>query len=146
MYTFNLFGEPSLVFEGISYENHPPLKPTINGLGNGKPGIEYTFCINVSDPDNDILYVLWEWNDGTVSDWLGPFQTGVEVCESHAWNEEGTYMIKVTVRDEMGATATDNMDITIPRNRISYVKQISGFLSRFCNLFPIFQILIKGLR
>ena len=38
--------------------NQPPEATSINGPNSGKPGIEYTFCINLSDPDNDNLYVL----------------------------------------------------------------------------------------
>jgi hypothetical protein len=59
LYTFNLFGDPSVEIEGITIENLPPDKPTISGPNKGSPGKEYTYSIIASDPDDDTLY---GWN------------------------------------------------------------------------------------
>ncbi len=98
-------------------ENSPPDEPTIDGPNNGKPGVEYTYCIIASDPDEDSLYVRWDWDDGTGSDWLGPLQSGTEVCDSHIWNIKGTYTISVTVEDEHGEIVTAYKDVIIPKNK-----------------------------
>jgi hypothetical protein len=122
--------------------NNPPNIPIITGPNHGTPGIEYTFCINISDPDNDTLYVLWNWGDGTSSEWLGPYTSGTEVCDSHIWNKTGTFTISVTVIDENGESVTAYKEVTMPRNKnvIS-----SSSLLRFLEQFPILQLLLQQL-
>jgi len=125
--------------------NQPPDTPIIDGPNHGKPGVEYTYCINLSDPDNDSLFVFWDWGDGISTGWIGPYGSGEEVCASHAWNKKGTYTISVTVRDENGASVKAYMEVTIPRNRA-----IDNPLLRFFEghplLFKILQLLFKGLQ
>ena len=115
----------------VTIGNHPPDTPTIDGPNSGKPGIEYEFCIIASDPDDDALFVLWDWGDGTSSDWLGPIESGTEVCDFHSWNETGTYNISVTVRDEYGESVTVYKEITIPRTRSKINSLLYWFLERF---------------
>ena len=142
MFAFNLFGEPSLAIEGISLENLPPDKPTIDGPNTGIPGTEYEFCIIASDPDDDNLFVKWDWGDGTSSDWLGPYVSGTEVCDSHIWDTKGTYIVSVTVMDEDGASVTANKEVSIPRSRI-FNSFIHSFFERFPNVFPILHHILK---
>ncbi len=111
--------------------NNPPDKPTIAGPNSGKPEVEYIYCVNVSDPDDDSLYVLWDWGDGTGSAWLGPYVSGVEVCDSHTWNTKGTYTISVTVRDVHGASVTAYKEVTMPRNKATYNILYLWFLEGF---------------
>ena len=59
---------------------------------------EYTYTAMTTDPDGDQFYFKWDWDDGTESDWLGPYDeygTG-----NHAWEEAGTYYIKVKAIDD----------------------------------------------
>ena len=122
--------------------NNPPDTPTIDGPNGGKPGIDYEYCIIASDPDNDTLFVLWNWGDGTGSDWLGPLESGMDVCDSHSWNETGTYEISVTVRDEYGESVTAYKEVTIPRNKVASNNLFQWFLERFPFLGKIFLFLI----
>ncbi len=115
----------------IAGENQPPNIPTINGSTTGKPGIEYVYCINATDPDNDSLYILWEWSDGMSSGWLGPIASGEEVCESHIWNKTGTYTISVTLRDENGESVKAYLKVNIPRNRAVYNSLLLMLFKRF---------------
>ena len=129
-------------FKTYGKDNSPPDKPVIDGPNSGKPGIEYTFCINVTDPDgpdNDSLHVLWNWGDGTGSEWIGPFVSGMEVCDSHAWSEKGTYTIKATVRDEYGLTSTAILEIKISNPR-------TLACLRFADMFPVVQRILQLLR
>ena len=116
-------------------ENQPPNIPTINGSTTGKPGIEYVYCINATDPDNDALYILWEWSDGMSSGWIGPICSGEEVCESHNWNKTGPYTISVTLRDENGESVKAYLNVNIPRNRAVY----NSFILMLFKRFPILQ-------
>jgi hypothetical protein len=144
MYTFNLFGDPSLEIEGISLENNPPFKPTINGTNKGVPGTEYTFCIIAEDPENDSLFVKWDWGDGTSSELLGPIISGTEVCESHIWDEKDTYTISVTVEDEHGAEVRAYKEVIMPKTDI-YTFNFEWFFQRFPNAFPILRYIIDFL-
>jgi len=142
LYTFNLFGDPSLEIEGIITENLPPDKPTISGPNKGSPGKEYTYSIIASDPDDDILYVQWEWGDGTTSDWLGPFSSGAEVWNSHIWNDTGTVIISVTVEDEHGLSVTAYKEVMIPKSR-TINTFLQWIIERFPNAFPILRYILN---
>ncbi len=82
--------------------NQPPNEPTIDGPNYGQPGMSYTFCIEATDPDGDKIYCMWDWGDGTYTDWLGPFASGETNCADHGWIETGIYEIRVKVKDEYG--------------------------------------------
>jgi len=138
MFTFNLYGDPSLDIGGISLENSPPDKPTIEGPNEGKPGTEYTYCIVATDAENDSLYVKWDWDDGSSSDWLGPYESGTEVCDSHIWDEEDSYIISVTIEDEHGATVRAYKDVNIPRSRLLNAN-LQSIIERFLKEFPILK-------
>jgi hypothetical protein len=101
----------------VFIRNQPPNPTGIDGPDHGKLGVEYTYCINLSDPNNDSLFVLWDWGDGISTGWIGPFGSGEEVCDSHIWSKKGTYTISVTVKDIYGATVTVYKEISIPRNK-----------------------------
>ena len=142
MYTFNLFGDPSLDIRGIILENLPPDKPTIDGPNTGNPGTEYTYCIIASDPDEDTVYVMWDWGDGTISEWFGPLSSGTEVCDSHIWDEKGIYTVSVTVKDEHGLDATAYKDVWMQKSRT-----INSILPRVFksiqNAFPNLQYIFR---
>ena len=145
MYTFNLFGDPSLAIQGIIVENRFPDTPIIDGQNKGNPGTEYTYCITASDPDEDSLYVKWDWNDGTTSDWLGPFPSGSRVCDSHIWDTEGSYTVSVTVEDEHGLNVTAHKEVSIviiPRYRYLHNSHFFKMLERFPILFQILQFVL----
>jgi len=87
----------------IKVGNLPPQSSNITGPSYGKPGVEYTFCIDVIDSEGDQIYCMWNWGDGYFSDWLGPYNSGETICASHAWSEEGVYEIKVKLKDQYGS-------------------------------------------
>lgn len=124
-------------------ENQPPSGGNISGPAYGKPGVNYTFCISVSDPDGDTLWCLWDWGDGTDSGWVGPFASGQEICMTHAWTEEGVYEIRVKLKDEYGTESdwsevfTIVIDGTAPD--LSFLTPKQGWLYLFGKTrFPIF--------
>ncbi|KYK20776.1 hypothetical protein AYK24_03570 [Thermoplasmatales archaeon SG8-52-4] len=112
-------------------KNEPPNTPDIIGPNKGKPGVEYTFCINASDPDNDNLLVSWNWGDGTSTEWGGPYESGTEVWYSHIWNEKGTYTISVTIKDFHGETVTAYKEVIMLRNKLMKNPFLYNFFERF---------------
>jgi hypothetical protein len=78
----------------------PPATPvTPSGPILCEVGVEYTYATSTTDPENDPVYYKWDWGDGTVSDWLGPFNSGVVVTALHSWSVGDDYQIKVKAKD-----------------------------------------------
>ena len=42
---------------------------------------------------------MFDWGDGTMSEWLGPYPSGDDVEKSHIWTEFGDYEVKVIAKD-----------------------------------------------
>jgi subtilisin family serine protease len=107
-------------YKAIIGSNGPPDVFNIDGPTSGKPEEEYTYCIPaVTDPDGDDIHVYWEWGDGTNSGWLGPFESGQEVCENHSWDTKGTYTIQAKLKDELGAeSGWATLEVSIPRTSL----------------------------
>jgi hypothetical protein len=100
-------------------ENEPPEKPTITGPTDGKTGETYTYCLSpIVDPDGDDIFVFWDWGDNETSGWLGPYAPGQEICASHSWTAEGTYVIRAKVKDEFDAESDwAELAVTIPMHK-----------------------------
>jgi hypothetical protein len=83
--------------------SYPPYPPTVDGPANGKPEKEYEYTSVTTDPEVDQILYLFDWGDGTVSEWLGPYNSGEPVTASHAWPALGDYEIKVRAKDIEGS-------------------------------------------
>ena len=98
--------------------NSPPEKPsTPSGSTSGKTGVSYTYSSLTTDPESEQIYYFFDWDDGTDSGWVGPFNSG-DICqESHIWNAEGDYSVKVKAKDINDAESvwSDPLPITMPK-------------------------------
>jgi len=80
-----------------------PYSPTITGPIEGEVGEEYEFTFVTTDPlGSDIEYWI-DWGDGTVEEWMGPYESGEEVMAKHSWYEKGDYSIRVKARNDQNA-------------------------------------------
>lgn len=71
----------------------PP--PIINGPVNGWTNIEYLFWTDpIMIPDGDSFFCKWDWDDGTITEWLGPYASGSVIYASHRWTHQGIYEIR----------------------------------------------------
>jgi len=142
-FAFNLYGDPSLVYEGIIVEGKPE-KPIISGPPNGKIGEEYTYYSSSSDPDNDNIYYLFNWGDGSNSGWLGPYISSEECNASHIWNKKGKYEIKVRVKDVNGLISdwSDPLSVNMPKSTVIN-KQFFNFLQNHPIILQILQLLLQ---
>jgi len=94
-----------------------PNKPSISGPEEGNVGEELTFSTSSIDPYDKELSFLWEWGDGTQSDWLGPYDSGEIVSASYSWDEEGIYQVKVKAKnsDELESDWSNPFLVGIPK-------------------------------
>ena len=107
---------------------NPPNKPeTPTGPLFVKTGIEYTFTTSTNDPDGDALYYMWNWGDGTYSEWLSTNQA------SYSWEQQAKYNISVKAKDIYGAESdwSEPLAIRMPK---TYIYN------------PILQLLMKMLK
>jgi len=95
-------------------DNRPPNPPIITGPHYGKTNVEYTFFINMTDPEGGNGWIFLVWGDGTTSGWLGPyiFNNSVIVIKCK-WSQPGTYKILAKVKDTLGAESNWSEPFTI---------------------------------
>ncbi len=99
---FILFGDPTLT--KIRSDNNQPNKPDLpKGPIKIKINSEYNYSSISNDPDNDSIYYLFDWGDGTYSGWLGLYESGESCVATNSWNEKGTFELKVKTKDIWGA-------------------------------------------
>ena len=97
---------------------HRPDAPSIKGPSEGITGESYKFSATTNEPDGENIYYFFDWEDGTDSGWLGPFDSGETVNVTHIWNKQNNYYVKVRAKDEHGITSDwGTLKINIPRNR-----------------------------
>lgn len=89
--------------------NKPPTIPVAPaGDSTGFVGQPYTFSTVSFDANDeqggneDKISYQWDWGDGTISEWMGSFSSGVTVTASHSWAGTGNYNIKVKAKDLNG--------------------------------------------
>ncbi|MFH1013769.1 MAG: PKD domain-containing protein, partial [Thermoplasmatota archaeon] len=99
--------------------NSAPIKPTISGPSSGRTGRSYTYSSTTTDPESDQIYYWFDWADGTNSDWIGPYTSGQTASMSHTWSAQGSYSIKVKVKDVLGLESvwSDPLPISMPQTR-----------------------------
>lgn len=126
-------------------DNEPPEVIDLDGPTEGVIGEEYTYCVTAIDPDYDSMYINWNWDDGNTTDWLGPYESGQEICETHIWDEKETYTIEVTVKDEHGAEEKANLEVTIPRNRSLQYQVLHNFIEKLLHRYSILKIILYNI-
>jgi peptidase C25-like protein len=123
----HLFGDPSLRITDASL---PPLKPNPPlGPSSGKPNVDYEFSTTTIDPDNNEIYYLFNWDDNTSTNWIGPYASGTTCSITHSWNTKDSYQIRVKAKDSNGMQSewSDPLNIILPKNRF-YFKDILAYL------------------
>jgi len=101
----------------VSIDNDPPNKPNIpSGSTFCKVGISYSYSSSTTDPNGDRIYYMFDWDDGTNSEWIGPYNSDQLVSISHIWQNKGTYKIKIKAKDEYGEESvwSDPLAISMP--------------------------------
>jgi hypothetical protein len=123
----------------ISLFQSPDTPSRPEGPSSGEPGIEYTYSTSSSDPDEDPLYYLFDWGDGTDTGWLGPYNSSEVVYATHIWDSKGSFNIKVKAMDIHGLESewSESFSLNLPRNKLAYppIIQLIQWLGDSFSLF-----------
>lgn len=115
-------------FFNVSIGNQPPNVPTITGETNGKAGVEYSYTFITNDPDGNNIYYYIDWNDGSNTNWLGPFKSGEKIEVNHIWNSDGAYNFKVKAKDTFDQESKwGTLEVNVPKNKRSTIYQFPLF-------------------
>jgi len=101
----------------VIVRNEEPLIPSRPmGESKGKAGQSYAFTTSTEDPNADDVYYRWDWGDGTLSEWMGPYPSNATCQTEHDWQEKGQYAIRVMAKDTMGAESawSEPFVVTMP--------------------------------
>ena len=130
----------------VSVVNNEPDKPSKpSGPKNGKTGQNYTYSTKTFDEDDDKVYFQWDWDDGTTSDWEGPYYSGETIESTHTWTKAGNYQVKVKSKDihDYESDWSDPLSVNIPRYRSNIRDLMLRIIEHFQNTFPIFNFLLR---
>jgi len=115
--------------------NNPPENPGIpEGPDTGKLFIEHTYTTISTDIDGDMVYYLFDWGDGSHSNWVGPYNSGESAQASHTWTQSGNYRVKVKSKDIHGIQSgwSEGFTTSQPRNRVFDLSLIlKSFFEKF---------------
>ena len=135
-----LFLNFDFCFKTYSYGgNLPPNIPTINGSISGKAGTKYGYEIYTIDPEENDVYYLIDWGDGTTSEWLGPYNSGEVTHFNHSWEEKDGYTLKVKSKDIFGDKSDwATLEISMSKNKLINTPFLN-FLEEHPCMFPILR-------
>jgi hypothetical protein len=142
-----VYSHTRLINEALSIlePNVPPEKPeTPSGPSSGNTGTLYTYTSNAIDPDNDEIYYLWDWNDGTDSGWLGPYNSGDSCEQEKSWASKGNYEIRIKAKDVYGLESvwSDPLPISMPKNKAINTPFLR-FLENHPRMFPLLRQILN---
>ncbi|MFE3845407.1 hypothetical protein ACFL1L_00915 [Thermoplasmatota archaeon] len=131
------------VFFGYLGSNTPPDKPAKpTGPAKGTAGIYYNYSTSATDLDNDFICYNFSWGDGTYNEIYYNYP-GELVTISHNWSVDGTYSLRVKVRDSIGARTwsdwSDPLEVSMPKSYNQIPKILLWLFERFPFLQPYFS-------
>jgi hypothetical protein len=110
----------------------------------GHPDEEYDYTFSSVDPEDSDVYFYINWGDGTIEEWIGPYDSGEEVTLGHTWSEKGTYTITIKAKDLFGAISEEEtLEISMPKSKsFKIILNLQWLLERF----PLLQMILDVLR
>jgi hypothetical protein len=118
LYDYN--NTANFCIKGLSISSEPksPIKPnTPSGPSDGNLDVELSFSTSTIDPSDSELYYQWDWGDGEISGWIGPYYSGESSDSTHSWSNKGIYIIKVKAKNQYDLESlwSDPFIICIPK-------------------------------
>jgi hypothetical protein len=117
-----------MAFYLTGHLNIPPSSPLIHGPTDGVVNIGYDFWTDpITDPSGDSLCIRWDWDDGNITDWLGPYSSGSMASASHSWTQGGIYEVRAQLNGIGGESNwSEPHTITIVQNQTPSTPLITG--------------------
>jgi len=132
-------------------DNQEPNQPSRpDGELNGDTKKTYTYTSIATDPEGDQIYYFFDWDDGSTSEWVGPYESGEMGSASHKWSNKDTYDIRVKAKDknfEDVSVWSDPLSVSMPKNKAfnrPFITLLQNFLQKYPNIFPFLRLLLQG--
>ncbi len=107
-------------------QNIPPEPPsTPAGQTTGYHATTYAYTTSSTDSDTDDVYYQFDWGDGTMSSWLGPYSSGQTIQTSYLWHTPGLYLVKVQSKDITGQQSTWSSPLSVEMQNRAPAQPIS---------------------
>jgi len=136
------YGEGVSLLGRVTNMNYPPNLPNIDGPSSGKAGEKHIYMISSTDPEEDIVYYYIDWGDESNSGWLGPYDSGYAINQSHTWYLKDTYIIKVKAKDSNEQESDwATLEVSMPKNKAINTPFLD-FLENHLHIFPILRHLL----
>jgi len=138
----HMFGDPTLAIGEESLAPNTPDAP--EGSSSGNTGTSYTYSASTTDPEGDQISYLFDWGDGTFSEWTSLKNSGQTVSTNHIWQSDGSYQIRVKAKDVHGIQSewSDPLPITMPYSYNPMHQFFEWLFERFPNAFPLLRQLM----
>lgn len=138
------WGDPQGIDPATTYiYSRAPAKPsTPAGQAQGGINKPYTYTSSATDPDDNQVYLQFDWGDGTASAWVGPYASGATGNATHTWTTKGYYQVKVKAKDIHGVEGpwSDPLPIQMPvTNTYHQTPLLVRFLEHHPHLFPLLR-------
>jgi len=105
------------------------------------------YSTHTTDPESDGIFYMWDWGDGNISAWIGPYASGSIAAAQKSWAAKGTYSVKVKAKDVNGHETnwSDPLIVTMPLN-LPLIERFGNFFEQFFpHLYHFFEMLLKNL-
>jgi hypothetical protein len=148
MYTICLFvydiTDQVSLDQAVVIKNSAPSKPELSGPTRCIIEEKYSFNISSVDSNSDEINFYVEWDDGSIEEWIGPYDSGEIVKVKHNWSEKGIYNIRAKARDVYGAESDwATLEITTPKNKATECPILSFFFEKYIHSFPMFEKILN---
>jgi hypothetical protein len=102
--------EASVNFSIIAEGSYVPAAPS--GPEEGYLDVEYEYSVYTTNPD---AYWMFDWGDGTYSDWLSIEESENSITQSHSWSSIGTYQVRVKFKNDFfpDGVWSESLEVTI---------------------------------
>jgi hypothetical protein len=79
------------------------------------------YNISTQDADVDDLSYYIDWGDNTTTEWIGPYNSGTEITQTHKWTDRSNFTIKAKAKDENGAESDwTELAFSTPKTKATY--------------------------
>jgi hypothetical protein len=151
------WSSPTPAATGVNYGGHvpdlipnePPNAPEKpSGRTQGKPGMTYLYTTRSTDPEGQQLWYEWDWGDGNMSAWIGPFSSGDNTTVTHTWTKQGTYLVRVKCHDTMNEESnwSEPLSVVMPAPALIPLMSFLYNLLQFLSQLPLMHRLFSGYR